>query len=67
MSGNEIMMAGWLLFMLLGNIIMFVPVGFFPALLWRRARWWKSLLAGFCSSCTIEFTQFFRSSRTPSG
>ena len=52
-------MSYWLLFMLLGNIIMFVPVGFFPALLWRRARWWKSLLAGFCSSCTIEFTQFF--------
>ena len=28
----------WLLFMLLGNIIMFMPLGFFPALLWRR---WK--------------------------
>ena len=34
----------WLLFMLLGNIIMFMPLGFFPALLWRRWRWWKSLL-----------------------
>lgn len=49
----------WLLFMLLGNIIMFVPIGFFPALLWRRWRWWKSLLAGFCSSVSIEFIQFF--------
>ena len=49
----------WLLFMLLGNIIMFMPVGFFPALLWRRWRWWKSLLTGFCTSVTIEFIQFF--------
>ena len=49
----------WLMFMLLGNIIMFMPIGFFPALLWRRWRWWKSLLAGLLSSCAIEFTQFF--------
>lgn len=49
----------WLLFMLLGNIIMFMPLGFFPALLWRRWRWWKSLLAGFCTSSAIEFIQFF--------
>lgn len=49
----------WLLFMLLGNIIMFMPVGFFPALLWRRWRWWKSLLAGFCTSAMIELIQFF--------
>lgn len=46
-------------FMLLGNIAMFVPLGFFPALLWRRWRWWKSALVGFCASFTIEFTQFF--------
>ena len=49
----------WLLFMLLGNIIMFMPLGFFPALLWRRWRWWKSLLAGFSTSVSIEFIQFF--------
>lgn len=49
----------WLIFMLLGNIIMFMPVGFFPALLWRRWRWWKSLLVGFCFSVAIEFIQFF--------
>lgn len=49
----------WLWFMLLGNIIMFMPIGFFPALLWRRQRWWKSLLAGFCASASIEFIQFF--------
>lgn len=49
----------WLLFMLLGNIIMFMPIGFFPALLWRNWRWWKSLLLGFCTSVSIEFIQFF--------
>ena len=49
----------WLLFMLLGNIIMFMPLGFFLALLWRRWKWWKSLLAGFCTSVSIEFIQFF--------
>ena len=52
-------MSYWLLFMLLGNIIMFMPLGFFPALLWRKWRWWKSLLAGFCTSTAIEFIQFF--------
>lgn len=46
-------------FMLLGNIVMFMPLGFFPALLWRKWRWWKSLLVGFCASVAIEFTQFF--------
>ncbi len=52
-------MSYWGLFMLLGNIIMFMPVGFFPALLWRKWRWWKSLLLGFLSSVFIEFVQFF--------
>ena len=49
----------WVMFLMLANIGIFAPVGFFPALLWRRPRWWKSLLAGFCSSVTIEFIQFF--------
>lgn len=52
-------MSYWLLFMLLGNIVMFMPVGFFPALLWRGWRWWKSVLTGFLTSCLIEFVQFF--------
>lgn len=52
-------MSYWLLFMLLGNIIMFMPIGFFSALLWRKPRWWKSLLIGLGSSVTIEFIQFF--------
>ena len=50
---------GWDLFLLAGNIAMFMPIGFFPGLLWRRWSWWKSLLAGVCASFTIEFVQFF--------
>lgn len=49
----------WVMFLMLANIGIFVPVGFFIALLWRRPRWWRSLLAGACSSFAIEFIQFF--------
>lgn len=49
----------WLLFMLLGNIGMFLPIGFSAALLWRKPRWWKSMSAGFLCSVLIEFVQFF--------
>lgn len=49
----------WQWFLLIGNIVMFMPIGFFPALLWRRWSWWKSTLAGFCVSVTIETAQLF--------
>lgn len=49
----------WLMFMLWGNIGMFLPIGFCTALLWRKHRWWKSVLVGLCCSVTIEFIQFF--------
>lgn len=49
----------WVMFLVLANIGIFAPVGFFPALLWRRWRWWKSLLVGLGSSAIIEFVQFF--------
>lgn len=49
----------WVMFMMLANIGIFSPVGFFPALLWRKPRWWKSLLIGLGSSVFIEFVQFF--------
>lgn len=49
----------WFWFMLAGNIVMFMPLGFFPGLLWRKWTWWKALLVGFCTSFTIEFVQFF--------
>ena len=49
----------WVMFLMVANIGIFTPVGFFPALLWRRWRWWKSLLLGFFTSCAIESIQFF--------
>ena len=49
----------WFAFLFFGNIAMFFPIGFFPALLWRKPRWWKSLLIGFFASLAIESIQFF--------
>lgn len=49
----------WTRFMLLGNALMFVPIGFFPALLWRRGRWWKSALAAGGASLFVELWQLF--------
>lgn len=40
-----------------GNILMFVPIGLLPPLLWRRGRWWKGILSGFLLSMTIELCQ----------
>lgn len=40
-----------------GNILMFVPIGFFPGLLWRDGRWWKAGLTGLGLSLTIELCQ----------
>lgn len=49
----------WALFMLLGNVIMFMPLGFFPVLLWRRPRWWKSTVIATCASCFVECVQLY--------
>lgn len=49
----------WVMFLMVANIGIFSPVGFFTALLWRKPRWWKSILVGFCASFTIEFVQLF--------
>lgn len=49
----------WLWFMLWGNIGMFLPVGFFSALLWRGATWKRAITVGFLCSMAIEVTQFF--------
>ena len=49
----------WVFFLLLGNIIMFIPIGFFPALLWRNPSWKKALIYGLVTSGAIEFVQFF--------
>ena len=48
---------GWSLFNLAGNIIMFVPFGFFAALLWRGYTWKRALLTGFCITAFIECCQ----------
>lgn len=45
------------LFNLAGNIIMFVPFGFFAALLWRGYTWKRALLTGFCITAFIECWQ----------
>ena len=49
----------WGLYMMMANALIFLPMGFFPNLLWRRPKWWKGLLVGFCSSFSIEFLQLF--------
>ncbi len=47
----------WQSHMLLGNIIMFVPFGFFATLLWRGYTWKRALLTGFCITAIIECWQ----------
>lgn len=49
----------WSAFLFLGNVGMFLPIGFFVALLWRRGSLWRSTLAGFLTSLSIETTQLF--------
>ena len=49
----------WGLYMLLGNVVMFLPLGFFPALLWRNPRWWRSVLAAGGASLSVEIVQIF--------
>lgn len=52
-------MGSWTFYMAAANALIFLPVGFFPNLLWRRPRWWKGLAVGFCASFAIEFLQLF--------
>lgn len=47
------------MFLVLANMGIFIPLGFFVALLWRRPRWWKTTLIGFFASVLIEFVQLF--------
>ena len=44
-------------YFLVGNIVMFVPFGFLPALLWRGCTWRRALLAGLCLTGLIESCQ----------
>ncbi|HWS43233.1 MAG TPA: VanZ family protein [Pseudoflavonifractor sp.] len=57
---NELFSGGsWRFFMLLGNIVLFMAFGFFPALTGDRPRWWKTLATGFSVSAFIEVAQLF--------
>jgi glycopeptide antibiotics resistance protein len=44
---------------LLGNILVFAPLGIFPALLFRKASWWRSMLVGGGISLFVECVQYF--------
>lgn len=48
---------GQIRYILLGNIVMFVPFGFFAGLLWRGFNWKRALLTGFCITAFIECWQ----------
>ena len=45
------------LFNIAGNIVMFLPFGFFAALLWRKFDWKRALMLGLGITCVIEFWQ----------
>ena len=47
------------LFNILGNIVMFLPFGFFPSLLWRGFGWRRAVLLSFAVTAFIEFWQLF--------
>lgn len=47
----------YLLINVVGNIVMFWPIGFMPAVLWKKPRWWKAFLFGFVCSVSIELSQ----------
>ena len=49
----------WSIMILLGNVIMFFPIGFFYALLWRKNSWQRILLVGFLTTFCIEGIQLF--------
>lgn len=42
---------------LLGNLVMLVPFGFFTSLLWRGWRWQRALLTGFAITAFVECWQ----------
>ena len=50
-------LSGILLYTLLGNIVMFLPFGLFPPLLWRGYTWKRALAVGVCVTGFIESWQ----------
>lgn len=49
----------WSVMILLGNVIMFLPIGFFSTLLWRNMSWKRILLVGLLTTLFIEVVQLF--------
>ena len=47
----------WALYILLGNIVMFMPFGFFAALLWRGFTWRRALAVGAAVTLSVECCQ----------
>lgn len=47
----------WSLLILLGNVIMFLPIGFFSVLLWRNVSVRRILLIGLLTTLSIELEQ----------
>jgi|GEM_PF-2052985 len=47
----------WDCIMLCGNILLFIPLGYFIALLWEKAAWWVPTILGVCLSLGIECIQ----------
>lgn len=47
----------WALYILLGNILLFMPFGFFAALLWRDFTWRRALAMGVAITLSIECWQ----------
>ncbi len=43
----------------LGNLLVFVPIGLFPALLFRNATFKRSVIIGFLMSVFVEIMQYF--------
>ena len=46
-------------YILAANVILFMPFGFFAALLWRNYNWKRALLTGGCITLFIESCQLF--------
>ena len=46
-------------YILVANVVLFIPFGLFAALLWREFRWWKALILGFDITLFIELWQLF--------
>ncbi|WP_101908671.1 VanZ family protein [Marasmitruncus massiliensis] len=47
----------YLIINFLGNLVMFMPIGFFPPLLWKKVKLKQAAFLGFCISLLIESLQ----------